>query len=170
MCLNDFLSFYTKKVRFIVSYIFLIFRLKSWKIILIWQVDWLRKTYLHLSLQGIQLVHNDEYTIFLSENRRRLACIFLLRTRDLGSSLITRNIEKSLDLHSLFAQGKTKLQLSWMDLIKGCLIAGINWTLMFISRLSNTKEEEIQIGIGEVKKIARLRSLDILDKYTAQTK
>ena len=41
---------------------------------------------------------------------------------------------------------------------------------MFISRLSNTKEEEIQIGIGEVKKIARLRSLDILDKYTAQSK
>jgi len=37
-------------------------------------------------------------------------------------------------------------------------------------RLSNTKEEEIQIGIGEVKKIARLRSLDILDKYTVQSK
>ena len=30
-------------------------------------------------------------------------------------------------------------------------------------RLDNTREEEINIGIGEVKKIARLRSMDILN-------
>ena len=33
-------------------------------------------------------------------------------------------------------------------------------------RLDNTREEEINIGIGEVKKIARLRSIDILNSLT----
>ena len=33
-------------------------------------------------------------------------------------------------------------------------------------RLDNTREEEINIGIGEVKKIARLRTIDILNSLT----
>ena len=33
-------------------------------------------------------------------------------------------------------------------------------------RLDNTREEEINIGIGEVKKIAKLRSKDILNSLT----
>ena len=36
------------------------------------------------------------------------------------------------------------------------IIAGVN------RRLLNTREEEIQNGIGELKKIARLRALDVL--------
>ena len=36
------------------------------------------------------------------------------------------------------------------------IIAGLN------GRLLNTREEEIHNGIGEVKKIARLRALDVL--------
>ena len=33
-------------------------------------------------------------------------------------------------------------------------------------RRGNTREEEVNIGIGEVKKIARLRSIDILNNLT----
>ena len=33
-------------------------------------------------------------------------------------------------------------------------------------RLGNTREEEVNLGVGEVKKIARLRSIDILNNLS----
>ena len=44
------------------------------------------------------------------------------------------------------------------------VIAGLN------VRLLNTREEEIQNGIGEVKKIARLRALDVLKSLAPVSK
>ena len=37
-------------------------------------------------------------------------------------------------------------------------------------RLSNSREKEIEIGIGEVKKIAKLRARDILNKCVSLSK
>ena len=37
-------------------------------------------------------------------------------------------------------------------------------------RLSNSKEQEIEIGINEVKKIAKLRAIDILNDYSKMSK
>ena len=44
------------------------------------------------------------------------------------------------------------------------IIAGLN------GRLLNSREEEIQNGIGEVKKIARLRALDVLKSLAPVSK
>ena len=41
-------------------------------------------------------------------------------------------------------------------------IIAVDWYLVF--RLTNSREKEIEIGIGEVKKIAKLRAIDILTK------
>merc|ERR1719184_715377 len=37
-------------------------------------------------------------------------------------------------------------------------------------RLANTRDDEVVIGIGEVKKIAKLRTRDILDKWSHMSK
>ena len=42
--------------------------------------------------------------------------------------------------------------------------------VMTCCRLTNSREEEIDIGLGEVKKIAALRASDILSKYSCQSK
>ena len=47
-------------------------------------------------------------------------------------------------------------------------IIAIDLYLLF--RLSNSREKEIDIGIGEVKKIAKLRAKDILNKCVSQSK
>ena len=51
-----------------------------------------------------------------------------------------------------------------------CLILSGEIMAHIVFRLSNSREKEIEIGIGEVRKIAKLRARDILNKCVSQSK
>ena len=86
--------------------------------------------------------------------------------RDSGLHLLTPEDKQRLKRHN--DDYRAKFGFTFVVCARenkaGAILSGLN------IRLNNTIEKEIEIGINEVKKIAKLRVIDILNNYSKLSK
>ena len=83
--------------------------------------------------------------------------------REAGLNLLTETELQSMQSHN--AEYRQRFWFTFVICARENKVASI--LEGFDRRLDNSREEEINIGIGEVKKIARLRSIDILNNLSS---